>query len=901
MLEIRHLTKIYRPRRGVPVKALDDVSLTFGEKGMVFLLGKSGSGKSTMLNVLGGLDRFDSGEMILKGVSAHAFKQQELDSYRNTYVGFIFQEYNNLEEFSVGANIALAIELQGRKATDEQINDILRQVDLADCASRKPSELSGGQKQRVAIARALVKNPEIIMADEPTGALDSVTGRQVLDTLKRLSADKLVLVVSHDRDFAERYADRIVELADGQVIRDVERESEDLPGEEGLAFDQDGVTVPAGYRLTEADREAINAYLAERESGAVITPRGGAKARFKETDVARLAARIGEPFRLIRSKLPMKKAFAIGASALKYKKVRLVFTLILSVIAFTLFGLSDTFGSYDLVRACTDSLRDSNVRSAALTRVEIKEDDDGDTYRHSVDLSDKDIAQLQADTGLPFTGSYAPGWMFDRPLTEQFDESVFAATDAEKKEGIAFHHYAGRINGFAEMTAEGLQDYGYTLVAGRLPEDRDEIAITSYLYESFHKGGYRMPDAPLNMAGQRSYDKIATPNNMLGRILVLGGREFSVVGIVDTGFDIDRYEVLTHVTDDMPMADEILYFALNSEMQNEVNYGMTCTAFVCEGAVAAMVAEAPYYELDDGVMLTDDEGEVYVNGFQVCSLSQIPEENILWFGGKKTLGEKEVLINAANIWEDTSEWTAAEWAEYVDRDFTMSTYYYGSGESETGWKIVGCYRFFDLDPLNGIAMALSDADLERYSNGRVYDFAVAPMPEGRALEALVSYCYDESDGVRNPLNNSACFELDILDGVFKVLSAVFFWIGVFFAQFAGLLLASFIATSITHKKQEIGILRAIGARSADVFRIFFSESFLIAMFNAVTASIATAVVTFFINFFFRSEGLLVTVLHFGVRQVILLLVISVAVAALASFFPVRRIAAKRPIDAINNR
>ena len=155
MLEIRHLTKTYRPKRGVPVKALDDVSLTFGEKGMVFLLGKSGSGKSTLLNVLGGLDRFDSGEMILKGVSAHAFRQRELDSYRNTYLGFIFQEYNILEEFTVGANVALAIELQGRRATDEQINAILRQVDLSDCADRKPNELSGGQKQR-GIGRAHV-------------------------------------------------------------------------------------------------------------------------------------------------------------------------------------------------------------------------------------------------------------------------------------------------------------------------------------------------------------------------------------------------------------------------------------------------------------------------------------------------------------------------------------------------------------------------------------------------------------------------------------------------------------------------------------------------------------------------------------------------------------------------
>ena len=221
MLEIRNLTKIYRPKRGVPVLALDHVSMRLPSHGMVFLLGKSGSGKSTLLNLLGGLDRADEGEILIRGVSSHGFGQQHFDSYRNTYVGFIFQEYNVLEEFTVGANIALAIELQGKKATDDQINAILHEVDLDGYGSRRPNELSGGQKQRVAIARALVKQPRIIMADEPTGALDSNTGRQIFDTLKKLSADRLVLVVSHDRDFAEQYADRIVELADGRVISDM--------------------------------------------------------------------------------------------------------------------------------------------------------------------------------------------------------------------------------------------------------------------------------------------------------------------------------------------------------------------------------------------------------------------------------------------------------------------------------------------------------------------------------------------------------------------------------------------------------------------------------------------------------------------------------------------------------
>ena len=262
MLETRNLTKVYKPKRGVPVTALNNVTLKFPEKGMVFLLGKSGSGKSTLLNVLGGLDKYNGGEIIIKGVSSKKFKQKHFDSYRNTYVGFIFQEYNILDEFTVGANIALAIQLQGRKATTEAVNDILKQVDLDGYGRRKPNELSGGQKQRVAIARALVKNPQIIMADEPTGALDSNTGKAIFDTLKKLSAEKLVIVVSHDREFAENYADRIIELSDGRVISDVENVSNttDMP-QEGLTFDGDTISIPERYVLSEEDRNAINEYI----------------------------------------------------------------------------------------------------------------------------------------------------------------------------------------------------------------------------------------------------------------------------------------------------------------------------------------------------------------------------------------------------------------------------------------------------------------------------------------------------------------------------------------------------------------------------------------------------------------------------------------------------------------
>jgi len=220
MLEVKNLKKTYKAKSAEPVYALKGINITLPDKGMVFILGKSGSGKSTLLNLLGGIDKPDEGEIVLDGKTSLGYKDKDWDEYRNKYVGFVFQEYNLLPEFSVKDNIGIALELQKKKAGNDVIEDVLKKVELYGVQKRKPTELSGGQRQRVAIARALVKDPKFILADEPTGALDENTGNAILTLLKESAKEKLVIVVSHDRDFAEKYGDRIIEIADGEIIRD---------------------------------------------------------------------------------------------------------------------------------------------------------------------------------------------------------------------------------------------------------------------------------------------------------------------------------------------------------------------------------------------------------------------------------------------------------------------------------------------------------------------------------------------------------------------------------------------------------------------------------------------------------------------------------------------------------
>jgi len=221
MLELRNISKKYVSQSFTQV-ALDDVSLSFRDNEFVAVLGPSGSGKTTMLNVVGGLDHFDSGDLLIDGISTKDFRDRDWDAYRNNRIGFVFQSYNLIPHQTILENVELALTLTGVGRADRRRRAVeaLGRVGLAQHVDKRPAQLSGGQMQRVAIARALINDPEIVLADEPTGALDSTTSVQVMDLLKEVAQDRLVIMVTHNPELARRYATRIVTLADGRITDD---------------------------------------------------------------------------------------------------------------------------------------------------------------------------------------------------------------------------------------------------------------------------------------------------------------------------------------------------------------------------------------------------------------------------------------------------------------------------------------------------------------------------------------------------------------------------------------------------------------------------------------------------------------------------------------------------------
>lgn len=237
MIEVKNLTKSYTTGDTM-VEALKNVSFNLRDNEFVSILGQSGCGKTTLLNVLGGLDQYDSGDIIINGKSTKEYKDRDWDTYRNHYIGFIFQSYNLIPHLTVLENVEIALTLSGvsKKERKQRAFDVLKRVGLEDKVKNKPNQLSGGQMQRVAIARALVNNPEIILADEPTGALDTESSIQVMDILKEVAKEKLVVMVTHNPELAEKYSTRIIRFLDGSL------QSDTNPYNEGISTKQEDIS-----------------------------------------------------------------------------------------------------------------------------------------------------------------------------------------------------------------------------------------------------------------------------------------------------------------------------------------------------------------------------------------------------------------------------------------------------------------------------------------------------------------------------------------------------------------------------------------------------------------------------------------------------------------------------------
>lgn len=545
MIRINSLKKDYTSKKGNTVSALKNLSTELPDRGLIFVMGKSGSGKSTFLNLLGGLDRPTDGEIIVDGKSSKNFTEKDFDAYRNEYVGFIFQEYNLIEQYSVGSNIAIALELHKKKAGREEIDGLLDELELTDehgetLYNRKINELSGGQKQRVAIARALIKNPKLILADEPTGALDSETGNNIYKLLKKLSDERLIIVVTHDKESAEKFGDRIIELKDGQIQSDSGENKE--------------------QKKTESKEEKP------------FTPK-------------------------LQGKLTFKRILTMGISKVVRHKVRLAFSVILAVISFTLFTFATVSATADTLTAELNAAYKAGANTVVLQGVLSEKtkhvNGDGNRSPSAIHESESsmtgDITEEQAKKLEKLT-PLMPVFTLSECNFDDYGHLGRLRDDLSFAEKYNPYNYYGfsMLTELVELNPEtGESDAGLTpdrrlTSECRLPQNFFEIAITDFIADMFIRFGY------IDKYGDKQLYTINSPDDLIGKEIC----GLTICGVYETdndrawlkeNYDFDNSSVCppdaNRFSDDMfiKQIDNYIYPWLKG--QHAMKYGFVCNGF----------------------------------------------------------------------------------------------------------------------------------------------------------------------------------------------------------------------------------------------------------------------------------------------------------------------------------
>ncbi len=895
--------------------------------------------------------------------------------------------------------------------------------------NRKPNELSGGQKQRVAIARALIKDPRIIMADEPTGALDSNTGKAVFETLQKLSEEKLVIIVSHDRENAEIYADRIIELADGRVISDETKHKAN-----GGIVSRESDKFVQGYVLSDADAKLIKDYI----SGARIPTKFDFS--FKQTTPQDIISSQADNShgKMIASRLPIVKALKMGASPIKAKPIRMFFTVLLCLVAFTLFGLVDTLACFNYVDSYYSAIKIGEYDSAMFS-VNNRETHNGTDYYYSNDQMTEDDVKTIAES-----------------LSGEASAPLIACSGSIQNIGSATgnsEYYSALINNVVVLDSDDMTKFGYD-VTGTMPQQDNEVALSMYYFDVIKNNGFTVSGFNDEGVFESTFTEgknFTTASAFLSTkpVIEIEGVAYNLTAFFDTGIqDNENYTILKEGTTN----NNNEYYTAMSKFSNEKLYSLSGALVVTQTVFDLHKEEAILNanRLDGSIEIVSDGQN---SSYGISSLIQFDstDEKVLGFEGDNLaddeilldwtlvniiLGEKtitaedvlgaeffegisfgdnfepianehtfnyytlsnikysyeterrEIEYNVFAFYLSTADFTDAElenlyyMVSSIDTDDfeedILSSFnsglsrlgqygYSGNALTDMQKKFAILYEFTslndedrieslqkdivdytqsfivkeflsDVTAVTGTFMIWDDQIGEMISKNfnvaGIYDLYEAESWGGECNIVANSNFYNTGDelpqiysGVLFSLPEDedalkALIALGIEDGrdtIFKIvtpisndfefvyyitsdLSSVMLYVGLGFALFAMLMMFNFMSVSIVYKRNEIGILRAIGSRGGDVFKIFFSESLIISFINFVLASVATVVAAYFINAALVAEmGLVLNLLIVTVRQIALILGVSVLTAFVSSFLPVRKIASQRPIDAIREK
>mgnify|MGYP004477347861 FL=1 len=877
MLQLKNIVKDY-VSGDTTVQALKGIDITFRDSEFVSILGQSGCGKTTLLNIIGGLDQYTSGDLIINGRSTTKYKDSDWDTYRNHTIGFVFQSYNLIPHQSVLSNVELALTLSGVSKAERRKRavEVLEKVGLGDQIHKKPNQMSGGQMQRVAIARALVNNPDILLADEPTGALDSATSIQIMELLKEISKDRLIIMVTHNPELAEKYSSRIVRLLDGKVTDDT------MPYE------------PTDGRVTENDRS-------------------GKGKRKKGTSMSFVTA------------------LSLSANNLMTKKGRTLLTAFagsIGIIGIALIlALSSGFQSYikrveeDTLSSYPIAIEEEQVDYSSMMSAfmgqhvgEASEKEDGKIYSNNIisEMLNSMMSQVQVNNLADFK-------KFLEDRNNGFDEFV---SDIQ-------YGYSTTLNIYKEDTSDGIVQVNPSTVLDTIGMGQLSGMSGSSMMSSSMMGGGSW-DVWSELIGNQTllesqYDVIAGrwPNAYN-----------EIVLIVDENNEISDYALYAlGIKDQNEVADTMTRLAKGEEV---VSYKTEYTYEDILDLRYRLIVNTDFYsyneENDSYTDVRDDEDSyraAIADGIQLQVVGILrPDQDAVTGAVSGSVGYTSALmeyvinqINASDIVKkqaadpETDVITGLPFTKdgeevEMENTFDITTLtpeqqaYLASLSQEELEAFMASYMqpATSSATYDGNMEAFGVADLEKPSSIMIYpvDFASKDMISDKISE------YNDAvraEGREESVINYTDYIGLMMSSISTIINAISYVLIAFVAislVVSSIMIGIITYISVLERTKEIGILRSIGASKHDISMVFNAETLIVGFVSGAMGIIVTMLLIIPINAIIKNLSGISNVAGLPWLAALILVLISMALTFIAGLIPAKMAAKKDPVVALRS-
>ncbi len=926
MLKLIDITKEYKVEEE-SVLALHNLSVEFRRNEFVSILGPSGCGKTTLLNIIGGLDRYTSGDIQVEGVSTEDYDDLDWDTYRNQRIGFVFQSYNLIPHISVLKNVALSLTLAGvgKEESRARALEALGKVGLEKQAKKKPNQLSGGQMQRVAIARAIVNNPEIILADEPTGALDSESGVRVMELLKEVARDRLVIMVTHNGQLAEEYSTRIINLKDGEIVGDTMPYNADDAAEEAAAL---------RYRQAEedaiaAEEEADDPY-AKADKQRLAVRRGLFAATVKTESEKknlweRIKARIKKRKIKEKSSMALSTAISLSWTNLLSKKGRTALTSFAGSIGIIgiLLVLTLSNGVNAYIRTLEENalsqypitIEENGFDVMSLMQTLTNMNPEGEEYPDDGLLTpSRVLGNLMDELGELIAGTKKSNdlaalkkWLdsnFDTELgTVKYDYAttlnVYADNPSDESEYMKVNPFMDAFSDFTDGNdfLAGLEQYGSALGSG-WDEISDDKALLEQQYELVGNGSRWPENANEIVIVMDKYNQV--PDFAL---FILGLKSTSDVGslINDDGTFYSSYSIDSLIgTTYKILADSDYY---NAEKGGYVSGGRDLLSKEAIDKLKPIeVKVVGVIRPEQGVNVTSINGYVgYTHALTLELLDRVNYSAPVQAQYKAAMTAQGIEFDPNGVVDpevinsllnDAIESTLFSYPSAIEFDYI----YKEGNETKTKHIAIGDaigaaeHKYISSQGMLGVADEANPSAIRIFC--RSFD-----SKEG--VEALIAR-YSQESGNEIQYSDTLGMIMTFVEEMANTMANVLVGFAAISLIVSTIMIAIIIYTSVLERRKEIGVLRSLGARKKDIARVFTAESAIIGSFSGIIGVILSLV--------FAAIGNAVLALLVSIKGLmapewwhfVLMFFVSILLAVFAGFIPSHVAARKDPTVALRS-